>query len=82
VLAKLLHFPMDAVDQQTSNNMALNANIVINKVEKVESKEALPFQSIRESAVSKSLRQEMKEQNQINTIKTSKYLEDLTNKGD
>jgi hypothetical protein len=72
--------------------MALNANIVINKVEKVEPKEALPFQSIRESAVSKSLRfesavskslrQDMKEQNQINTIKTSKYLEDLTNKGD
>ena len=44
--------------------MALNANIVINKVEMVEPKEALPFQSIRESAVSKSLRQEMKEQNQ------------------
>ena len=70
------------VDPKKFSNMALNANIVINKVEKVEPKEALSFQSIRESAVSKSLRQEMKEQNQINTIKTSKYLEDLTNKGD
>jgi hypothetical protein len=57
--------------------MAINANIVI-----IEPKKALSFQSIRENAVSKSLRQEMKEQNQINTIKTSKYLEDLTNKGD
>jgi len=73
---------MDAVDQQTSNNMTINANIVIIEPKKIESKLALSFESIRESAVSKSLRQEMKEQNQINTIKTSKYLEDLTNKGD
>jgi len=32
--------------------------------------------------INEDLSFEIKEQNQINSIKTSKYLEDLTNKGD
>lgn len=63
-------------------NMPINATIVIKEVEKVKPKEVLSFQAIRENAINKSLRQEIKEQKQINSTKTSKYLEDLTNKGD
>lgn len=62
--------------------MGLYANVVIKKVEPVKTKESVSFQAIREIAVQKSLRQEVRQQKQTNNIKTSKYLEDLTNKGD
>lgn len=45
------------------------------KIERVKT----PTSEIDDNEV---LNQEIKELNQINTIKTSKYLEDLTNKGD
>ena len=40
------------------------------------------FQAIRDVALDHFVKTKTKQQDVINTIKTSKYLEDLTNKGD
>ena len=40
------------------------------------------FQAIRDDALNHFIRTNNKQQDVINTFKTSKYLEDLTNKGD
>ena len=57
---------------------SLNLNKMATKPKKTE-KVKQPIGEIDDNEV---LNREIKELNQINTIKTSKYLEDLTNKGD
>jgi hypothetical protein len=62
--------------------MPLFANNIIVIGNNLPEKTAQSFQTIRDAALDHFVRTKTKEQDVINTIKTSKYLEDLTNKGD
>lgn len=62
--------------------MPINAKIIIKDPEKRKKKNTGSLSDIREAALKHTNRQidkEVEHQNKINKVKTSKYLEDLTN---